>query len=62
MLKTPRPVEDIGIHKICLLLNGKYKCFADEKKGTFSLPQHSEVSQGILIKRFHNVRYQKVNL
>ena len=50
MLKTPRPVEDIGIHKICLLLNGEYKYFAVEKKCSFSLPQHCDVEQGILIK------------
>ena len=59
MLKTPRPVKDIGIHKICLLLNGEYKYFAVEKKCSFSLPEHYEVSQGILIKRFHNGRISK---
>ena len=60
MLKTPRPVEDIGIHKnnVCLLLNGEYKYFAVEKKccNSFTLPQHCDVEQGILIKGFHNRR------
>ena len=51
-----RPVEDIGIHRVCLLLNGEYIDFAVEKKCSFSLPQHCDVEQGILIKGFHNRR------
>ena len=45
MMKTPRPVEDIGIHRVSLLLNGEYIYFA--------------VEQGILIKGFHNRRILK---
>ena len=59
MLKTPRPVEDIGIHKICLLFNGEYKYFAVEKKCSFSLPQNCDAEQDILIKGFHNRRVSK---
>ena len=43
MLKKPRAVEDIRIHKICHLLNGKYEYFAVEKKCSFTLPQDCDV-------------------
>ena len=59
MLKTPRQVEDIRIHKICLLLNGEYKYFAVEKRCSFSLPQNCDAEQDILIKGFHNRRISK---
>ena len=50
------PVEDIGTHRVCLLLNGEHIYFAVEKKCSFSLPQHCDVEQSILIKRFHSGR------
>ena len=49
------PVEDIGIHRVCLLLNGEYIYLAVEKKCSFSPPQHCDVEQGILIKGFHDL-------
>ena len=42
MLKKPRN-DDIGIHKICLLLNAEYKYFAIERKySLITLPQHCD--------------------
>ena len=42
MPKTPRPVEDIRIHKIRLLLNGEYKYCAVKLFSTAALTGHSD--------------------